>query len=244
MKRILILISLFLFSCWQDVKKSDFIIAIDIGHTLNNPGAISGRGRGEFLYNQNIARMLRAELHNLGFSGAFIINEEGEDIGLGDRTAVAAKKGARLFISLHHDSVQPQYLNEWVFNGDTFNYCDNFQGYSLFVSQSSPMAKQNAALAGSIGEHFLNYGFKPSHHHAEDIIGENRKLLDANKGIYRYDELAVLKTALMPAVLVECGVLVHREEDLLLGNPVYQRALVTNLAQAIKAWGRYSLMQD
>jgi N-acetylmuramoyl-L-alanine amidase len=42
-------------------------------------------------------------------------------------------------------------------------------------------------------------------HHAEPVAGESRELIDRALGIYRYDELAVLRTATMPAVLFEAG---------------------------------------
>ena len=52
-------------------------------------------------------------------------------------------------------------------------------------------------------------GEKPSLYHAEPIAGENRPLLDRRLGVHRFDGLAVLKTATMPAVLVEAGVIVN-----------------------------------
>jgi hypothetical protein len=50
-------------------------------------------------------------------------------------------------------------------------------------------------------------------HHAEPIKGENRELVNPELGIYRFDDLIVLKSAAMPAALLECGVIVNRSEE-------------------------------
>ena len=56
-------------------------------------------------------------------------------------------------------------------------------------------------------------GEKPSLYHAEPIAGENRLALDRRLGVHRFDGLAVLKTATMPAVLVEAGVIVNPDDE-------------------------------
>ena len=41
----------------------------------------------------------------------------------------------------------------------------------------------------------------------------------------------------MPSVLLECGIIVNRDEEILLSNPVYQEMLVLSITRAIeKAW--------
>ena len=56
-------------------------------------------------------------------------------------------------------------------------------------------------------------GEKPSLYHAEPIAGENRPLLAPPPGRASLDGLAVLKTATMPAVLVEAGVIVNPDDE-------------------------------
>ena len=76
----------------------------------------------------------------------------------------------------------------------------------------------------------------PSLHHAEKIEGENRELIDKNRGIYRYDGLAVLKGATMPAVLLECGIIVNRREEELLNDPAYRMRIVAAIQRAITTY--------
>ncbi len=213
-----------------------FILAIDVGHTKAAPGALSARGAAEYDFNKNLSLQLLNRLKSMGYHSAFIINPSGGPVRLADRTQMAAKKGAALFISIHHDSVQPHYLKGWEWQGKPRHYCDQFHGYSLFVSATHVPHAQSRAFADILGVRLLRSGFSPSLHHAEPIQGENRAVLDSATGVYRFDELAVLKSATMPAILVECGVLVHRDEEVLLSNAVYQKAWVRALADAVDAF--------
>ena len=84
-----------------------------------------------------------------------------------------------------------------------------------------------------IGKFLTDDGLWPSLHHAEKIKGENREIVDTQRGIYRFDELAVLRSAPCPAVLIECGIIKNRSEELLLNQPFYQQKIITSVRKAI-----------
>ena len=130
--------------------------------------------------------------------------------------------------------MQPRYIQKWEFEGKSQHYCDRFQGFSLFYSEKNPRAAASRRLAELMGEELVASGFTPTPHHAEPIPGENRDLVDAEKGVYRFDDLIVLKRAIMPAVLIECGVIVHREEEMYLSSPLYQRQMAGCLTRAVQ----------
>ena len=46
-----------------------------------------------------------------------------------------------------------------------------------------------------------------------------RELVDEAAGVYRYDQLVVLRLTHMPAVLLEAGSIVNRREELALADP-------------------------
>src|SRR5262249_29742947 len=46
-----------------------------------------------------------------------------------------------------------------------------------------------------------------------------RLLVDAKVGVYRYDQLIVLRTTQMPAVLLEAGSIINRDEGLVMNSP-------------------------
>ena len=177
------------------------VVALDIGHTINRPGAYSARGVGEYFFNSRIVKALHESLKNSGKVDALIINPEGKPISLRERTGRAARRNAALFLAVHHDSVQRRYLKEWEVNGKTQRYSDKFRGFSLFVSRSNPKFTESLRFARLLGAAMVARGFSPTLHHAEQIPGEGRNLVDEDYGLYEFDDLVVLKTAAMPAVL-------------------------------------------
>jgi len=232
---IILLLSVFYTSTLiAECDKENFVVAIDIGHTQEKTGATSARGVGEFYFNKRIASRLLVKLLKKGFRHAFIINARGANIKLTDRPAIAESRETDLFISIHHDSVQPHYLLKWLYGGRELLYSDKFQGYSIFYSEEGQAPESSLFFAKLLGRSLLAHHFTPSLHHAEKIKGENRELIDPETGIYRFDQLVVLKKASTPAVLLECGVIVNRNEEIVLDNPVYQNALVSAISDAVE----------
>jgi N-acetylmuramoyl-L-alanine amidase len=219
--------------CWA----GDFIVAIDIGHTINNPGATSARGVPEYLFNLNIGTLLHRQLQrDKRFKRSFIINETGEDISLAARAAVANQRGAHLLVSLHHDSVQPKDLSQWLWQGSLMPHCDKFTGYSIFYSEMNRRPLDSLIFAVMLGSEMLRDGFFPTLHHAEMFRGGDKDLIDKTRGIYKYNKLVVLKEAKMPAVLFECGIIKNRNEELQLCDSAYQHKLVTALFKTINLY--------
>ncbi len=214
-------------------NSSRFRVALDVGHYWIKPGAISATGVTEFTYNLSLAQSVLARLRQAGFSGAFLIGERGTPLRLIRRTEIAKEAGADLLISLHHDSVQPQYLSHWEVNGQPEKYSDKFHGYSIFISEENIHSKESKDFALLLGQALVNEGLVPSLHHAEHIPGENRTVLDARLGLYRYDGLVVLKTAPMPAVLLESGIIVNRAEEEQICDGNYHELVAAALVDAI-----------
>ena len=149
------------------------------------------------------------------------------------RTEIALEAEATLFISLHHDSSQKQYFSTWQFEGRTLPYSDTFHGYSIFVSARSKWAAKSRELATYLGQALHSEGLTPSLHHAEPIPGESRKVLDGNLGTFEFGELAVLKSATMPALLLEAGIIVNRYEEQSIQAGLYHPKVVAALVTAI-----------
>ncbi len=217
-------------------NRSDFTIAVDIGHSPERPGAISARGVGEYTFNKNLAGLLHEELKKAGFTQAFLLTARNPEMNLFSRASLAGALRSDLLISVHHDSVQPHYLNAWVYNQERYYYSDEFSGYSVFYSEKNPQAEKSKLFAMLLGESLRRAGLTPTLHHAEPIPGENRPLIDADKGVYRFDELIILRESRLPAVLLECGVIVNRQEELKLNDITYQTLLVEAVVQAVETF--------
>jgi N-acetylmuramoyl-L-alanine amidase len=208
-------------------------IAIDVGHSLDRPGATSARGVPEFRFNQALALAVNKTLRARGLR-TLLIGEDGDAHELSARTAAATQAGARFFLSVHHDSVQPQYLESWSVDGREQRYADRFSGFSLFVSRRNPDPERSLACARAIGAALRGRGFRPSLHHAEPIPGENRPLADAENGVYWFDGLLVLRTAASPAVLLEAGIIVNRSEEMDLTRPATRERIADALADGLR----------
>jgi hypothetical protein len=63
-----------------------------------------------------------------------------------------------------------------------------------------------------------------------------RLLIDAQVGVYRYDQLLVLRDTDMPAVLLEAGSIINREEELRMGSVERQALISAAVTDAIESF--------
>jgi N-acetylmuramoyl-L-alanine amidase len=108
------------------------IVAVDVGHSPTQPGTISARGIPEHAYNRKLAQDLLAQLHADGYTQSFLIRATDKTLSLEERAEAAVDRGADLLISVHHDSVQPHYLEKRRAFGRMVGYSKGISGYSLF----------------------------------------------------------------------------------------------------------------
>jgi len=207
-------------------------VALDIGHNRLKPGAMSARGVPELSFNTATARVMAGVLEKAGAT-VIPVNFDGTVTSLAERPELATKEKADVFISIHHDSVNDKYLRKWTHAGVERDHADNFRGYSVFTSSKNAKPEVSRALALQVGSALYEAGLRPTLHHAEPIQGENRPLLDERTGVYEFSDLVVLKSAKLPAILLECGVIIHREEELLVQRPDYQDLIAHALVKAL-----------
>lgn len=197
-------------------------IVVDTGHTVRHPGAMGANGRAEYAYNLDMTNALANDLISVG-DRVLRVGADGREIKLEDRATRAPD--ADLFVSIHHDSM----LQAWIDAGRN----REFSGYSIFVSEKNRHYRKSLECARKIGERLQAAGERPSLYHATPVAGENRPLLDARLGIHRFDDLVVLKTAPIPAVLVEVGVIANPDEAVRLGEPQVVRGIARAISLGI-----------
>jgi N-acetylmuramoyl-L-alanine amidase len=109
-------------SAESDVRATEcdseqFKVAVDVGHTKEAPGAISARGVTEFTFNVSLGRQIEQRLLAAGFSHTILITTSGQDRSQLLRRADRANTAqVDLFMSIHHDDVQPRYYSQWRYN--------------------------------------------------------------------------------------------------------------------------------
>jgi N-acetylmuramoyl-L-alanine amidase len=206
-------------------------IALDVGHYLEAPGVISAHGRPEFEFNRDLAQEIDQQLQGRGRLTR-VIGADGLMRSLPARPRAAA--GADLFIAVHHDSMQEKLLSRWTVDGVERKYGDRFEGFSLFVSRENPGWKKGLACASAIGAALIRAGFKPSLYHADRYVGENRPFADKRNGVHYFDRLVVLRTATMPALLFEAGVIVNRAEEKRMADPAVRNRIANAVSDGIE----------
>jgi N-acetylmuramoyl-L-alanine amidase len=214
--------------------KQDFRIFVDVGHDRMAPGAVSARGKTEFEFNVRLAETLQKTLEQKGYQKIKLFISKGGSDSLKKRVQEAGAFKADAFISIHHDDVQDRYKSFWTYESVRRPFSDVFRGYSLFISKKSATWPQSLKLATFVADAFLRRGMTFTKHHAEQIHGEGRTLLDDRRGIYQYDDLIVLKDSTWPAVLMEAGVIVNRHEELILGTKARRELFSEAVVEALQ----------
>lgn len=206
-------------------------VLLDPGHSPATHGTRSATGLWEHVYNDRLAASVKKELEKAGVA-AELSRQPNQELSLMARARKSS--GASLFISLHHDAAQPQFVE--LRNGNPYSL--KARGYSLFVSKKNPEYEKSLEFARFLGNELYNAGFRPSSHHGEPIRGENRKIVDAKLGIYEFDDLVVLKHSRVPAVLVEAGVIIHPEDEALVNTDKFRKKFADAVAGAVKKYGK------
>jgi N-acetylmuramoyl-L-alanine amidase len=218
--------------------RSQFRVIIDVGHSAEVPGALSARGVGEYSFNLDLARTVEKKMLQAGFSKTHLLITPGKAIaGLVSRVSFAAHNPADLFLAIHHDAVPDKFLEKWTYDGKPQNYCDRFKGHSIFVSRLNPDYSSSLQFAKLLGQQLKARGLKYASHYTEKFMGiRQRELIDADVGVYRFDNLVVLMSTNMPAVLFEAGSIINRDEELLMCSPEHRELLATAVTNAVESY--------
>jgi N-acetylmuramoyl-L-alanine amidase len=193
-----------------------FRIVLDVGHTSKSEGATSARDRPEFAFNLHLAQRIEEKLKAAGFAGTKLLVTEGNArSSLVKRVAVANSLPADLFLAIHHDSVPNKLLEDWEFEGKKLHFSDRFSGYSVWVSRNNPEFKTSLSFAELLARAMKAQGLEYAHQYTQAIMGHyQHPILNKETGVYSYDQLVVLRKTRMPAVLLEAGSIINRDEEL------------------------------
>jgi N-acetylmuramoyl-L-alanine amidase len=208
-------------SAQSTCDRSAFRVVVDVGHTVDVPGAMSARGIPEYAFNLQLSQDIDKALVDAGFDKTvLLITAKAPPYGLVERASRANAMRADLFIAIHHDSVPDNLLQSWDYEGQQNSYNDDYPGYALFVSYDNADRKGSLEFGHLLGKALQANGLKYTPHYIQALMGHyRRELVDADAGIYRFDQLVVLKMTRMPAVLLEAGSIINRQEEPELATP-------------------------
>jgi len=218
--------------------RSRFRVVVDVGHTVQAPGALSARNVPEYDFNLRLGQQIQQRLIADRFTGTvLLVAEGGARPSLFKRVATANELPADLFLSIHHDSVPDWLLEDWEFEGTPNHFSDRFSGYSLFVSRDNPDYDSSLFFATLLGKQLKGRGLQYARQYTGAFMGKyQHELVDADLGIYRYDQLIVLKEAKMPSVLLEAGSIINRDEELQMNSPKRRDLITASVIKAVEAF--------
>jgi N-acetylmuramoyl-L-alanine amidase len=216
----------------SNCQPSAFRVVVDVGHTLAVPGALSARGMTEYAFNLQLAQQIKQTLVDAGFDKTvLLVTAKAPPAGLFERASIANRLPADLFISIHHDSVPDNLIHAWQYEGQDQQYNDDYPGYALFISNDNADRAGSLQFGSFLGKALQARGLQFTPHYTLALMGHRRRqLLDADAGVFRYDLLVVLRYTRMPALLLEAGSIVNRQEELELATP--ERRTLTSEAVA------------
>jgi N-acetylmuramoyl-L-alanine amidase len=215
-------------------------IVIDPGHGGDDTGAIAGNGLTERDLTLAVAKHLAAELRARGHAVRLSRNGS-EGRALSDRTALANRLEAKLFVSLHA-------------NASTFSSVKGAETYymSLDDQASDEAAAATAQLENRAGGArsdqsdldliLWDLAQAAVLNDSADLAIAVQTRLNALLGLrdrgVKQAPFVVLTGATMPAILVEVGFLSNTSEAKRLSEPEHQEALAQAIAAGVEAFVR------
>lgn len=225
------------------VDRSDSLIVIDAGHGGCDPGALCDNRKEKDLVLQ-ISKKLRNEFASEGYR-VHLTRSDDRFLTLDQRTKIADKKDAKVFISIHANAIA---------NKNRFNVVEGVETYFLQKSRDERSqriaARENAAvLCGAdrisqnvIIDAVLN-GPKiiQSHKLAIDVQGNMVKNLkskynNVKDGGVRPAPFYVLVGASRPSILVEVGYITNPKERERLFTSNYQEKIVEGIVKGVSRY--------
>jgi N-acetylmuramoyl-L-alanine amidase len=218
-------------------------IVIDPGHGGTETGAVGPGGLQEKDVTLQIARRLATALPRLLSCRVVLTRESDTAIPLDDRTSVANREKADLFLSIHANSSRAPGAR-------------GSESYYLSLEASDKLSQEIAsrenqpALSGGPGSapagaarnpdlDFILWDLAQTAHLKEsselaEVTQEELNVLSGteSRGI-KQAPFRVLVGATMPAVLVETAFISNAEEEKKLGSPAFQQSVADAVARAI-----------
>ncbi|MCR2044025.1 N-acetylmuramoyl-L-alanine amidase [Anaerosalibacter massiliensis] len=184
------------------------IIIVDPGHGGKDSGTIGINNSFEKNINLDISKKLSKRLKLMGYKVILTRNTD-EYVDNNQRANLANRKKAKVFISIHCNSVENN---------------SNANGVQVLYY---PSEKNNNDVPGNelLAQTIL-----------DEVLKSTKA---NNKGIVERKDLIVLNQTNMPAMIVECGFLSNEDEANLLEANKYQNKIVDGIINGLENYFNY-----
>lgn len=215
-------------------------IVLDAGHGGHDPGARSN-GIEEAELVLDVTLRLRELLEKQPGIEVTLTRSTNEFIPLEERTAIANRNGADLFLSIHANASR----NPKARGIETYflNFASNPEAEAVAARENSASGKTMHSLPEIVRAIALNNKIDESRDFAEMVQKSMvRRLATRNKLVrdlgVKQAPFVVLIGAGMPSVLAEISFVTNKQEGTLLKTPSYRQQIAESLFDAIVRYQR------
>lgn len=216
-------------------------IVIDAGHGGHDSGAVGGKKREKDLVLQ-IAKRLSKELKRRGYT-VYMTRNSDRFLKLPQRTKIADRKDAKVFVSIHANSVPKKKRNK-IQGVETFFLQNTRDARSQRIA-----ARENKSVLKGAGSSLSKKVIIDSVLNGPKIVESNKLALDVQRrmltnlrskykgvrdGGVRHAPFWVLVGASRPSILVEVGYISHPKERKRLFTSAYQALIAKGIAEGIE----------
>jgi len=209
-------------------------IVIDAGHGGHDPGA-HGNGINEAELTLDVAQRLQKLLDKAGVE-VVMTRDTDVFIPLEERTAIANREGADLFLSIHANASR----NAVARGVETYflNFATNPEAEAVAARENATSGKPMHSLPDIVKAIALNNKINESRDLAETVqksmvrrLGQkNRSLKDLG---VKQAPFVVLIGAAMPSVLAEISFVTNKSDGAMLKTPAYRQQIAQALMDAV-----------
>lgn len=224
-----------------DITKIREII-LDPGHGGKDPGAIGWAREEEKKIVLDISKRLKRILEGYGFK-VRMTRETDEFISLNERTEIASRSQADLFVSIHANASPSRNVTGLeVFvaselEGEQKNEDQRVNNQGLMFGKLS-MKNKSADVVNIVEDMLYDYKQAESALLAQDLARNTAKLIKTKNRGEKESRFFVLRNTLIPAILIEVGFLTNPNESSLLQTGAYRQRVAQAIAESIVDYGK------
>jgi N-acetylmuramoyl-L-alanine amidase len=237
------IVALFMLAGCVGPDRSDTLVVIDAGHGGHDTGALSGGKREKDLVLM-ISKKLYKELRRKGYK-VYLTRNHDTFLKLGQRTRIADKKDAKVFISIHANAIADHTRFDVVEGVETYflQKTRDARSQRIAAIENAAVLQGTDQLSKDVIIDAVLNGPKiiQSHKLAIDVQNHIIKNLKSKyKGVkdggVRPAPFYILVGASRPSILIEVGYITNAKERARLFTSRYQEKIAKGIAEGI---GRY-----
>ncbi|AGI26299.1 N-acetylmuramoyl-L-alanine amidase [Pseudomonas sp. ATCC 13867] len=226
--------------------KRDIVVAIDAGHGGEDPGALGPNGLHEKNITLAIARELQRQINQMKGFRAELTRTGDYFIPLRGRTAIARKKGADLFVSIHADAAPSRSafgasvfaLSDRGATSETARWLADSENRSDLIGGDGGvnLDDKDKMLAGVLLDLSMTATMSSSLDVGHKVLTNVGRITSLHKRRVEQAGFMVLKSPDIPSILVETGFISNPSESQKLASRSHQQALARSIAGGVRQY--------